>query len=129
VVVGWSVEPLTQLHNKFKKVSLLVNGQIDAKKKKAREHLFDNDPEKRILFGNVKSIGTGINLVAASTMVFLELPLTAVDFDQVKGRIDRISQKSKALSYYYMTIRKSIEEKKVWKMIHRKQKLSGDLGV
>ena len=129
VVVGWSVEPLTQLHNKFKKVSLLVNGQIDSKKKKEREHLFDNDPEKRILFGNVKSIGTGINLVAASTMVFLELPLTAVDFDQVKGRIDRISQKSKALSYYYMTIRKSIEEKKVWKMIHRKQKLSGDLGV
>lgn len=130
VVVGWSVKPLEALHNHFKKQSLLINGNIDAKKKKERGDQFKSDPLKRILFGNVKSIGTGIDqLAVASTMFFLELPLTAVDFEQAKGRIDRLSQKSKALSYYYMTVRDSIEEKMIWKIINKKQKMTKQLGL
>jgi SNF2 family DNA or RNA helicase len=129
IVVGWSVAPLEELHKHFKKQSLLINGSVDAKKKKERERAFDTNAEKRILFGNVKSIGTGINLVAARTMLFLELPLTAVEFEQVKGRIDRLSQTSKALSYYYMTIRNSIEERMIWKIIRKKQEITADLGL
>lgn len=129
IVVGWSVEPLERLHELFKKESLLVNGSIDAVKKKAASKAFETNPKKRVLFGNIKSIGTGIDLVAARTMMFLELPLTAVDFDQVKGRIDRLSQKANALSYYYMTIRDTIEEKQGWAIIRRKQKLSGEMGL
>ena len=130
VVVGWSVKPLEELHAHFRKHSLLINGNIDARKKKERGDTFKSDPQKRILFGNVKSIGTGIDqLAVASTMFFLELPLTAVDFEQAKGRIDRLSQKSKALSYYYMTVKDSIEEKMIWKIITKKQKMTKQLGL
>ena len=129
VVVGWSVAPLEALHAKFKKISVIVNGTIDAKKKHLRGKEFAEDPKKRILFGNVKSIGTGIDLVSASTMLITELPMTAVDFEQVKGRIDRLSQTSDNLSYYYMTIKDSIEEKQGWAIINRKQKLTEDLGL
>ena len=61
-------------------------------------------------------------MVAARTMLLIELPLTSVDLEQVKARIDRISQTSKALSYYYMTIRGSIEEKMVWKNYQQENK-------
>ncbi len=129
VVVGWSVAPLEALHNKFKRQSVIVNGTIDAKKKHLRGKQFAEDPKRRILFGNIKSIGTGIDLVSASTMLITELPLTAVDFEQVKGRIDRLSQTSDNLSYYYMTIKDSVEEQKGWAIINRKQKLTEDLGL
>ena len=130
VVAGWSVEPLSKLHRHFLKQSVLVNGQIEAKKKHSLGEEFAADPEKRILFGNFKSIGTGIDqLVVARTMLLFELPLTAADFDQVKGRIDRLSQTAKALMYYYMTVRGSIEEKQGWKLIKSKQKLTSSLGL
>lgn len=130
VVAGWSVEPLTKLHRHFVKSSVLVNGTVEAKKKQALGDEFATNPEKRILFGNFKSIGTGIDqLVVARTMLLFELPLTAADFDQVKGRIDRLSQVAKALMYYYMTIRGSIEEKQGWKLIRSKQKLTTSLGL
>ena len=129
VVVGWSVEPLELLHAKFKKESLLVNGSIDAVKKRARGKEFCSNPAKRILFGNEKSIGTGIDLAIASTELFIELPLNAMSFDQVKGRIDLMDLKSNALAYYYMTAKGSIEEKSGWKLIRRKQALSDSLAL
>ena len=130
VVAGWSVRPLQRLHEHFKKESLLINGEVDAKKKHAIGLEFGTNAQKRVLFGNYKSIGTGIDqLVVARTMLLYELPLTAADFDQVKGRIDRLSQTSNALMYYYMTVRNSIEEKQGWKLIRSKQKLTGSLGL
>lgn len=129
IVIGWSVEPLIQLHAMFRKESLLVNGEIDAKKKHARGKEFDENPLKRVLFGNMKSIGEGINLVAARTELFIELPQNAKTLEQIKGRIDRLSQLANALSYYYMTVKESVSEKHGWKLIRRKQALSDSLGV
>lgn len=130
VVVGWSVEPLTKLHNHFKKQSILINGTVDAKKKHKLGDQFRDDPKKRLLFGNIKSIGTGVNqLVVASNMLFIELPLTAVELEQVKGRIDRLTTTSNTLSYYYMTIRDSLEETMIWKIIKRKMQVTKALGL
>jgi superfamily II DNA or RNA helicase len=130
VVIGWSVEPLQTLHAKFKKESLLVNGDIDAKKKHERGFEFRDNPLKRVLFGNMKSIGTGIDgLVVARTELFIELPPNDMGLEQIKGRIDRLSQLAKALSYVYMTVRGSIEEKHGWKLIRKKKALSDSLGL
>ena len=130
VVVGWSVEPLQKLCEAFKKQALLVNGEMDAKKKFAAGLRFGSDPTKRVLFGNERSIGTGIDqLVVASTMLFLELPMSSKSLEQLKGRIDRMSKEAQALRYCYMTVKGSIEEKKGWQQIRRKEKLTKDLGL
>jgi len=129
IVIGWSVEPLQALHAAFRKESLLVNGEIDAKKKHERGLEFEENPVKRILFGNMRSIGEGINLVAARTELFIELPQNDKTLKQIKGRIDRLSQKSNALAYYYMTVKNSIEEKHAWKLIRTKRALSDSLGL
>lgn len=130
VVAGWSVEPLKTLASKFRNVSLLINGEVSAKRKKEIGDNFMNDPKRRVLFGNYKSIGTGIdNLVAARTMMLFELPLTEVDFVQVKGRIDRVSQKSDSLAYYYMTIRGAYESTAGWRIINRKKNAKEELAL
>lgn len=130
VVIGWSVEPLEKLHAIFKRESLLVNGDIDAKKKHARGFEFRDNPTKRVLFGNMKSIGTGIDgLVVARTELFIELPPNDMGLEQIKGRIDRLSQKSRALAYVYMTVKNSIEEKHGWKLIRKKKAMSDSLGL
>jgi len=130
VVVGWAVEPLEKLHAAFGKESLLVNGSLDARKKHEVGRRFSAEADKRVFFGNMKSVGTGIDsLVCASTMLFIELPQTAMELEQLKGRIDRLSQTSMKLAYYYMTIRGSIEEKHGWAIIDRKQKLARALGL
>lgn len=129
VVIGWSKEPLALLHAKFRTESVLINGDVEARKKHALGAEFETDPHRRILFGNVKSIGTGIDLVAAATELFIELPLTDVDFQQTRGRIDRLSQKAKHLFYHYMTIEGSYEEKQGWKLLRAKGALTESLGL
>lgn len=130
VVVGWSVEPLQRLHALFKKESLLINGDVDARRKQAMNVEFSVNPLKRIVFGNMKSIGTGVDkLVAAATELFIELPPNAMGLEQIKGRIDRLSQKANGLRYVYMTVKGSIEEKQGWKLIRKKQALSDSLGL
>lgn len=129
VVVGWSVEPLETLHKQFRKQSLLINGSVNAQKKKVIQSEFFDNPEKRILFGNIKSIGSGIDLDVAKTMLFIELPLTGVDFEQAKGRIDRPSKALNSLSYYYMTIKGSYEDTNIWKIVNRKQDVTSKLGM
>ena len=130
VVAGWSVKPLELLHKHFKKTSLLINGSVTTKKKDALGQQFLTDPTKRLMFGNIKSIGTGIDqLVAARTMLFIELPLTAVAFNQIKGRIDRLSQEANSLAYYYMCIPDSYIEKMLWKIVRKKQILTAALGL
>lgn len=130
VVAGWSVDPLEKLHAAFPKESLLVNGSVDSKKKYELGDRFASDPRKRILFGNYRSIGSGIDqLVVARTMLIFELPLTDVELEQLKGRTDRLSQKSKHLEYYFMTIRNAIEETKGWQIIKSKKKLAVSLDL
>jgi hypothetical protein len=62
-------------------------------------------------------------------MLFVELPLTGVDFEQAKGRIDRPSKALNSLSYYYMTIKGSYEDTNIWKIVNRKQDVTSKLGM
>ena len=129
VVVGWSVAPLAALAERFRGKCLVINGSLSAQKKREAQKRFFDEPKRRVLFGNIKSIGSGIDLDVARTMLFVELPLTGVDFKQAKGRIDRPSKVANPLSYYYMTIMGSYEDNVVWKIINRKIGVAEKLGV
>jgi len=123
VVTGWHKDILKRLHEKYPD-SYLVTGDIDSKKKHAIGKEFQSAGGKRILFGNIKSIGTGITLTASDTMLFVEFPFTGADLAQVEDRIHRLSQMAKKVWYLYFVVKDSLEEK-LLKYISRKQKLSG----
>lgn len=124
VVTGWHKDVMRKLHERFPD-SYLITGDVSTKKKHAIAQAFSVDKEKRIMFGNLKSIGTGINkLVCADTMVNVELPYTGADLEQVEARLDRLSQKAKHVFYLYFIIAGSLEEK-LLQYISRKQKEAG----
>jgi SNF2 family DNA or RNA helicase len=123
VVTGWHVDLLTKLNEEFP-MSYLVTGKVDTHKKYKIGKMFNTKEGHPLLFGNVKSIGTGINLTAADTMLFVELPYTGVDVAQVEDRLHRLCQKAKTVYYFYFIVEGSLEEK-LLSYISRKQRTAG----
>lgn len=124
VVTGWHKDIMKELHAKFPD-SYLITGEVSTVKKHVIGKAFQSETGgKRILFGNIKSISTGINLTAADTMLNVELPYTGADLSQVEDRIHRLSQKAKKVMYVYFVVQDSLEEN-LLRYISEKQTLLG----
>ena len=81
---------------------------------------------KRVLFGNIQSLGTGVDGLQdiCSNLLFIELPSTRrpSDIDQPIGRIERIGQKS-SINVYYLLGKDTIDEV-VWEDIENKREVT-----
>lgn len=93
---------------------------------------FQNDPKQRLLLGQLKAAGEGIDLIAANNVLFLELGWTPIEHDQAEDRTHRYGQKRK-VNVYYMIGRRTIEER-ILDIIHEKdgvvnQVLNGKKGT
>lgn len=76
--------------------------------KKDLKNFCEHTPSVAIV--NYKSGSTGINeLVKSNVCIMYSPPESYIDFEQAKGRIDRIGQTKKPL-YYYLITRFSVEE-------------------
>ena len=73
---------------------------------------FQNNPETKLIIMNLQAGGVGITPTAASDVVFVELPWTQADCDQVENRVHRDGQK-KAVNAYYLLDSKTIDGK-IW---------------
>lgn len=111
VVFGEHHCVLEPLHEKFKKISVLVDGNCNAKEKERRNELFRTSKTCRINFSNMIANGSGSNLQVAADSLFAETGWTPGVVAQCEGRTDRIGQKS-AVNYWYMVVKGSIEEKR-----------------
>ncbi len=72
---------------------------------------FQEDSKKRLLFGQLKAAGIGLNLTAASNAVFLELGWSPGEHEQAEDRILRIGTTASKINIYYMVGKKTIEQK------------------
>lgn len=75
-----------------------------------------------VLVVTIGSCMTGIDLTRASHMVFIDQTFVPAENEQMRGRIDRLSQKSKALTYKYILTEHPIDE-----LIHNKLMRKKDL--
>jgi SWI/SNF-related matrix-associated actin-dependent regulator 1 of chromatin subfamily A len=110
VVFAWHTDAINDIHNAFKKQSVVVDGHIGSVQKQANIDSFQDDPKIRLFIGQITAAGVGITLTAASSLAIVEFPWTPGDLEQAMGRIDRIGQMSPTVSFYYLVGAGTVDE-------------------
>jgi len=112
---------IKQLHDKYKNISVVVDGSVSNKKRKIAIRSFQQNKKFRLFIGNIQAAGVGITLTAASTLLFAELDWVPGNMRQAEDRIHRIGQKNTAM-IYYLVAKNTIEEK-LCEIIQKKQRV------
>lgn len=102
---------LDMLENKFKNISVRVDGSVSATKKKEAETIFQTQDNIKLFLGNIQSAGVAITLTAASDTLTLELGWTPGEHDQAEDRVHRFGQTADSVNAYYIVAKNTIEEK------------------
>ena len=119
IVFGIHKKLLKRLHKQYKKISVLVNGEVSAKDRNIRTKTFQRKKECRIFFGNIQAAGTGWNGTVSSTVLFVEIDWVPANMTQAADRPHRIGQKNN-VSVYFLVAKDTIEEH-VCRLVENKQ--------
>lgn len=95
VVYTWFVFTLKYLNMLLQKQGImpaLIYGEMGLEERNQNEQAFQHNPDCRVIIGNYQTMGTGIELTAASVAVEYEQPWTAADEEQAQDRCHRIGQ-------------------------------------
>ena len=86
-----------------------VTGEVPTAKRQALVDRFQNDDSVRVFIGQIHAAGVGINLTAASQVVFNDLDWVPANHWQAEDRAHRIGQAG-TVNVTYMVARKTLEE-------------------
>ncbi len=86
-----------------------LTGADDMHKRQNAVDAFQNDPEIKVFIANIKAGGVGLNLTAASIVMFADLDWSPEIHNQAIDRAHRIGQ-SKAVNAYFYICNETIEE-------------------
>ena len=111
-------EELYTLRDYYGDKCVIYNGKISAKEKDTNVERFTNDPNVKVLIGNIVSAGVGINLIAARIVIFNNISYVPGDDIQFEDRVYRITQ-TKDVDIYYQ-IFKDTQYEKMWNIVLRK---------
>jgi SWI/SNF-related matrix-associated actin-dependent regulator 1 of chromatin subfamily A len=106
-------------------VSLTGGDTTDARQESVDR--FQNDPSVKVFIANIKAGGVGINLTAASIVIFADMDWSPAINEQCEDRAHRIGQNG-TLSVYYYVIEDSIEEDIMDVLRGKKEVIEGVVG-
>lgn len=86
-----------------------LDGRINAKDRDKEIKQFQDEQDVSVFVGQIATAGVGINLTAASTMVFYSLDYNMSNYDQAKARIHRKGQEHPC-TYIHFIAKKTIDE-------------------
>jgi len=112
------------LQRRCKAKSVVIDGSVTGRKRKAAVDQFQHDRKTRLFIGNIRAAGIGITLTAASTVGITELDWVPGNLTQAEDRIHRIGQK-KTSWVYYLIAGDTIEER-MCEILRQKQKVIRD---
>lgn len=96
LVFGHHRDVLERLHREFKN-SLLIHGGIQPDKRQAIVDRFQTDESVGLFFGSIGAAGAGLNMTAASHVIFVEEDVVPERIRQAEDRAHRIGQKNSVL--------------------------------
>lgn len=109
---------LDLLHEKYKKISVVLDGRMSSTKKQESVDRFQTDDKIKVFIGNIKAAGVGITLTAAETVINNDLSFVPADHEQGDDRCFRKGQKNNVLAYY--PIFENTIEMNIYNMLQKK---------
>lgn len=100
---------------------VVVDGSVSGRLRKAACDQFQRDSKTRVLIGNIKAAGVGLNLTASSTVAFAELPWTPGLVSQAEDRCHRIG--SKGTVWVHFLVAAGTIEERLCRAIQEKQQV------
>lgn len=94
------LDPMREIYNKYKKLSVIYHGNMSLKQKKEAEEKFKNDGKIKLFIGIIRAAGLGLNLQVADKVIFNDVEWTPADNFQAEDRVYRIGQKNNVNVYY-----------------------------
>lgn len=100
VVFTGFTEPARKIAEAFGETAVTITGDTPSADRSGIADRFQQDPEVRVLVGNLQAAGTGITLTAGTHVVFNDLGWVPADHWQAEDRIYRIGQTRPAFVTY-----------------------------
>jgi SWI/SNF-related matrix-associated actin-dependent regulator 1 of chromatin subfamily A len=91
---------LDMIHEKYKKISVTLDGRMSKEKRQQSVDRFQNEDKIKVFISNIKAGGVGITLTAAETVIMNDLSFVPSDHSQAEDRAYRYGQKNSVLVYY-----------------------------
>ena len=100
VIFSRFVEPVRQINEHFKDISLKLTGDTPQHERLPLVNRFNADPEIKVWVSTAQVGGVGLNLTGACYVIMLDRQYTPGDVAQCECRIDRIGQTKPCTSYW-----------------------------
>jgi SNF2 family DNA or RNA helicase len=101
LIIGTIVPVLEYVHSTLpimcKVQSVLITGEVADRESVVKE--FVTKPEIKVLVGSIQTMGVGLTLVNANTMIVLNYPWRYSDLEQAMDRVHRIGQDTPVYVY------------------------------
>ena len=119
VIICCYDEELYTLRDYYKDKCVIYNGKISPKEKDKAKYEFMNNPDIKIIIGNIDSIGVGLTLTVSRVLIFNNFSFVPGICRQAEDRIYRIGQKREVFIYYQFF--KDTQYEKMWNTVLRKE--------
>jgi SWI/SNF-related matrix-associated actin-dependent regulator 1 of chromatin subfamily A len=112
---------LDEIHEKYKKKSVVLDGRMSKDKRQESVDRFQNEDKIKIFISNIIAGGVGITLTAAETVIMNDLSFVPAHHSQAEDRAYRYGQKNNVLVYY--PIFENTIEKIVYNILQKKKNI------
>lgn len=113
---------VTALHQRYAKVSAVVDGSVTGVKRQKAVDRFQKDQKCRVFIGNMIAAGKGLNLTAGTATAILEYPWKPTDILQAENRGYARLSDIHGMQVFFLTAVGSIEQK-IADLLQKRQRL------
>lgn len=119
VIVCCYDEELYTLRDYYKDICVIYNGKMSSKEKDKAKDEFINNPDIKVIIGNIDSIGVGLTLTVSRVLIFNNFSFVPGICRQTEDRIYRIGQQREVFIFYQFF--KDTQYEKMWNTVLRKE--------